>query len=250
MAHYQQKKFCKLIKNKFFKNKKISILELGSYNVNETLRNIFNNTSEYIGLDLKKGPGVDIVYDGKDIPINKKYDLCISCECFEHNPYYLKNFLQMISLTKQSGITVFTCASIGRGEHGTTSSNIKSSPGSIEKWHYYKNLKKSNFTKKINLSKLFYKFLFFENFVSKDLYFIGIKNKKYEKNLLDFKNKLLETNTLVLDLNLNFREHVIQKIRFVIDVIFPFIFGDFLTRKIRIILFKFWKKILIFKSKK
>tara|TARA_B100000989_G_C19453912_1_gene433071 strand:- start:167 stop:901 length:735 start_codon:yes stop_codon:yes gene_type:complete len=241
MSHYQQVEFCKLFKNEFFESKKISILELGSYDVNGSIRTIFDNTSKYVGLDLIKGPGVDIVYDGKNIPINQEFDLCISCECFEHNPNYFENFIKMIELAKQDGLVVFTCASIGRREHGTTDSNFRSSPGSMKKWNYYKNLKKSHFTKRINLEKLFYKFLFFENYVSKDLYFIGIKSKKYEKNLLNFRSKIIRKNTLVLDLNLTLREIIARKTRFFFKNILPSIIGDFLTRKIRIKIKKIMK---------
>ena len=70
MSHYQQIEFCKLFKNEFFRTEKISIFELGSYDVNGSIRSIFNNVSKYIGLDLIEGPGVDVVYDGKNIQID------------------------------------------------------------------------------------------------------------------------------------------------------------------------------------
>ena len=47
MAHYQQQEFCKLINKFFFKEKKIAILEIGSCNVNGTIRNIFTNNIKY-----------------------------------------------------------------------------------------------------------------------------------------------------------------------------------------------------------
>ena len=49
-----------------------------------------------------------------------------------------QNNLKMIDLAKDDGIVVFTCASVGRDEHGTEESNISSSPGSMKKWNYYK----------------------------------------------------------------------------------------------------------------
>ena len=244
MSHYQQIEFCKLFKNEFFDSEKISIFELGSYDVNGSIRSIFDNTNKYTGLDLIDGPGVDVVYDGKNIQINEKFDLCISCECFEHNPNYFENFLKMIDLAKDDGIVVFTCASVGRDEHGTEESNISSSPGSMKKWNYYKNLKKSHFTKKVDLSKFFFKFLFFENFVSKDLYFVGIKSKRHEKNLSDFRKKVLSKNTLVLDLNLNLRKIILRNIKFIINNIFPIIFGDLITRKIKIKLYKIYQRLI------
>ena len=161
MAHFQQIEFCKFVKEIFFKNSNISVLELGSYNVNGILRDIFTNTSEYLGLDIAHGPCVDHVYDGKIIDIKKKdFDLCISCKCFEHNPYYIENFLQKVSLAKNDGVVVFTCATIGRTEHGTVDSEKpgnSSSTGSMVKWNYYKNLTKKDFTKKINFKNLFLK---------------------------------------------------------------------------------------------
>ena len=176
MAHHQQQEFCKLINKFFFKEKKIAILEIGSCNVNGTIRNIFTNNIKYIGADVAKGPDVDVVYDGLNLEIKDKFDLSISCECFEHNPYYIENFKKMIDLTNENGIVVFTCASIIRGEHGTTRTSIKDSPGSMEKWNYYKNLFKKDFEGKLNLSELFYNYQFFYNLTSYDLYFIGIKN--------------------------------------------------------------------------
>ena len=147
MSHQQQQDFCKLVDKNFFREKKISILEIGSYNVNGTIRDIFTN-QKYTGVDVKKGPCVDIVYDGLNLDIQDKFDLSISCECFEHNPFYLENFKKMIELTKNDGVVVFTCASIFRKEHGTTRTTPADSPGSMEKWDYYKNLFKKDFEKK------------------------------------------------------------------------------------------------------
>jgi SAM-dependent methyltransferase len=185
MSHTQQQDFCKLVEKNFFREKKILILEIGSYNVNGTIRDIFVN-QRYIGVDVKKGPCVDIVYDGLNLDIHDKFDLSISCECFEHNPYYLENFKTMIELTKDNGVVVFTCASIFRKEHGTTRTTSADSPGSMEKWDYYKNLFKKDFEKKINMNKIFYKYQFYYNFFSDDLYFIGIKNHNHSESFKSF----------------------------------------------------------------
>ena len=77
MAHHQQQEFCKLINKFFFKEKKIAILEIGSCNVNGTIRNIFTNNIKYIGADVAKGPDVDVVYDGLNLEIKDKFDLSI-----------------------------------------------------------------------------------------------------------------------------------------------------------------------------
>ena len=236
MSHYQQIQFCKILKKNFYKDNKISILEIGSYNVNGSLRDIFNNINKYVGLDLIKGPGVDKVYDGKNMPINECFDLCISCECFEHNPHYLNNFLKMIEFTENDGLVAFTCATIGRAEHGTADSDgeVSNSPGSMKKWNYYKNLTKKNFSNKIDLNKHFYKFMFFNNTISSDLYFVGIKSEKFSKEFLDFKNEILGKNSLVVDLQQNFHEKSLNKIKYLFKNIFPLLIGDFLSRKLQI----------------
>jgi len=185
MSHTQQQDFCKLVDKNFFREKKISILEIGSYNVNGTIRDIFIN-QKYLGIDVKKGPCVDIVYDGLNLDIEDKFDLSISCECFEHNPYYLENFKKMIELTKNDGVVVFTCASLFRKEHGTTRTTSGDSPGSMEKWDYYKNLFKKHFTKKMDMNKIFYKYQFYYNLFSDDLYFIGIKNHNHLESFKSF----------------------------------------------------------------
>ena len=100
MSHQQQQDFCKLVNKIFFLDKEISILEIGSYNVNGTIRSIFTNSKKFIGVDVVNGPCVDVVYDGLNLNISDHFDLLISCECFEHNPYYLENFKKMILLTK------------------------------------------------------------------------------------------------------------------------------------------------------
>ena len=185
MSHPQQQDFCRLVDKNFFREKKISILEIGSYNVNGTIRDIFVN-QRYVGVDVKNGPGVDIVYDGLNLDIQEKFDLSISCECFEHNPYYLENFKKMIELTKNDGVVVFTCASLFRKEHGTTRTTSADSPGSMEKWDYYKNLFKKDFEKKIDMNKIFYKYQFYYNLFSYDLFFIGIKSDNYSENFKVF----------------------------------------------------------------
>jgi SAM-dependent methyltransferase len=185
MSHPQQQNFCRLVYKNFFRGKKISILEIGSYNVNGTIRDIFSS-QEYVGVDVKKGPCVDIVYDGLNLDIQNKFDLSISCECFEHNPYYLENFKKMIEQTKNDGVVVFTCASIFRKEHGTTRTTPADSPGSMEKWDYYKNLFKKDFEKKIDMTKIFYKHQFYYNLFSYDLFFIGIKSENYSENFKIF----------------------------------------------------------------
>ena len=87
MAHPQQLDFICNFRDLLYNNEKsnkLDILEIGSYVVNASIRDFFNS-SNYLGIDLLEGPGVDLVLNGENIKkLNKKFDVIISSECFEH----------------------------------------------------------------------------------------------------------------------------------------------------------------------
>lgn len=175
MAHKEQRDFIEKIKNKFphfFQNKKI--LEIGSLNINGTVRDFFVDCN-YFGIDVGEGPGVDLVCPGQDYDApDLTYDLVCSTECFEHNPYWVETFQNMIRMCKIGGLVFFTCASEGRPEHGTRRSEPESSPFTVD-WDYYKNLNETDFTDRFVLDSLFSEYKFEYNQYAKDLYFYGVK---------------------------------------------------------------------------
>ena len=63
MAHDEQLKFVELTQDYFVAKDNIKVLEIGSYNVNGSIRAFFPNAN-YTGVDLCDGPGVDIVSSG------------------------------------------------------------------------------------------------------------------------------------------------------------------------------------------
>lgn len=177
MAHYAQLKFVETTAAHLAKSwQGRKILEIGSHDVNGSVRPYFSG-SEYVGVDLSEGPGVDIVSSGHDLNLpEKSFDGSISCECFEHNPEWRETFQNMHRMTKDGGVVLVTCASHGRMEHGTSRSFPDRSPGTQSVgWNYYRNLYKSDFEKHFKLNEMFENYAFFTNTVSKDLYFVGIK---------------------------------------------------------------------------
>lgn len=156
--------------------KGVRVLEVGSYDVNGSIRKMFEG-SEYLGVDLFEGPGVDVVSSGHLLSLpDGSFDASISSECFEHNPFWVETFRNMYRMTADSGILVITCASRGRLEHGTTRTTPEKSPGSQKVgWDYYRNLEETDFSKNLDLSVMFRKWVFFYIPVSQDLYFVGWK---------------------------------------------------------------------------
>jgi len=177
MAHKEQMDFVNNVKMSnidLFNN--VKVLEIGSYNINGSVRQFFTNSS-YIGLDVFPGNCVDVVcsghlYEGQ----NEEFDVTISCECFEHNQHWLETFENMYRMTKKDGLVVFTCATTGRPEHGTarTSPQDSLTTNILTMQDYYRNLQEVDFTSSFDFSK-FSSYKFEVNTQTKDLYFWGIK---------------------------------------------------------------------------
>lgn len=175
MAHKQQSDYIATLKVKFpLAFNQGRVLEVGSLNINGTVRNNFDSM-EYIGIDVGAGPGVDVIAGGHEYDNKKLFDCCISCECFEHNPFWKETFLNMIRLCKSGGLVIFTCATTGRPEHGTERTTPQCSPLTVAKgWNYYLNLTKDNFDF-VDFNAIFVNHEFSVNHQSCDLYFYGVK---------------------------------------------------------------------------
>lgn len=174
MAHQAQRVFFESIKSsmpEYFNN--VSVIEIGSLNINGTVRDFFTPTY-YVGVDLEEGPGVDLVSAGQDVDLpDDSFDVAVSAECFEHNPHWKNTFANMYRMSSQ--FIIFTCASDGRPEHGTSRTTPGDSPFTI-KWDYYKNLNEKDFRQEFNFDLMFSKYEFSYNKEAKDLYFWGIKS--------------------------------------------------------------------------
>lgn len=177
MAHPEQREFFASVTARFpsyFTGRRV--LEVGSLNINGTVRDFFTDC-DYTGVDLEPGPGVDVVGEGQalDYP-DESFDVVVSAECFEHNPYWLQTFVNMRRMC--SGLVVFTCATEGRGEHGTTRTDPASSPFTVGRWDYYRNLTADDFHADLNLDALFAAYEFSTNDLSHDLYFWGLVHEE------------------------------------------------------------------------
>ena len=82
-------------------------------------------------------------------------------------------------MLKPDGLFCFTCASTGRGEHGTKRTSPQDSYGTIgnlaDMSDYYKNLTEIDLNDVLSLNVMFSVWDTYYNNESKDLYFVGIK---------------------------------------------------------------------------
>ena len=132
---------------------------------------------EYVGVDVAAGPNVTLISRGEDVDLaSNSFDVSMSSECFEHNPSWRETLDNMIRMTKPLGLVVFSCASVGRLEHGTTRSDSGyGSPLTVgQGQEYYKNVSRRMLLRALNRNS-FIAFRIFTNFHTSDLYFLGVK---------------------------------------------------------------------------
>lgn len=194
--HLDALSFISFVKNifpEYFIHK--TVLDVGAGDINGNNRFLFENC-EYNGNDVIESKNTTIVSMTKDLPFENNYfDTIISTECFEHDPTYEQSFKKIYDMLKPGGLFFFTCAGIGRPEHGTRRTSPNDSFGTIgkiqEMQDYYKNLSIYDLNFCLNLNNNFKVWDSYYNSASKDLYFVGIKNddknykyelKKYVKN--------------------------------------------------------------------
>lgn len=94
------------------------VLEVGSRNINGSIRDLFSEC-EYIGIDQEGGNGVDVVsliHEYEDKP-NGYFDIIVSTSSFEHDPYWNESVKRCIELVREGGTIAFHWAGPGTKEH-------------------------------------------------------------------------------------------------------------------------------------
>jgi GT2 family glycosyltransferase/SAM-dependent methyltransferase/predicted Zn-dependent protease len=101
-----------------FPQEAINVLDVGSYGVNGTYREIFSDSGKYLytGLDVNPGPNVDYVpsdpYDWPDLQ-DESFDVIISGQAFEHIEYPWLIIEEMSRVLKKNGLICIVAPSRG-----------------------------------------------------------------------------------------------------------------------------------------
>lgn len=175
MSHAEQRAFCEWVKGlfpKFFAGN-VHVLDCGSLDINGNNRYLFGPTVRYYGMDLVAGPNVDFVgrvhdYHGPAV------DCIISTEMLEHDEFYQASLRAMVRSLLPGGLLVFTCATTGRPEHGTSGTTPTDSPATLD---YYRNLTDDDIAAIPGFLAAFSEYQFFVEDNHKDLCFYGIKRQ-------------------------------------------------------------------------
>lgn len=94
---------------------KTTVVEIGSQDVNGSLRQVCPSSFEYIGVDFQKAKGVDIVLDDPyALPFESEtIDIVISSSCFEHSEMFWLVFLEILRVLKPKGLFYLNAPSAG-----------------------------------------------------------------------------------------------------------------------------------------
>jgi hypothetical protein len=78
------------------------ICEIGSFNVNGSLREVFKID---VGVDFRKGPCVDIVSLAHKVNLpSDSFDAVVSASMLEHDPYWDLSIAKMVEILKPGGV--------------------------------------------------------------------------------------------------------------------------------------------------
>ncbi len=91
------------------------IVEIGSQNVNGSLREVCPSPVNYIGLDFAQGEGVDVVLnDPYKLPFDSEtVDAIVCSSCFEHSEFFWLVFLEALRILKPNGLFYLNAPSNG-----------------------------------------------------------------------------------------------------------------------------------------
>ena len=92
------------------------VLEIGSRNVNGSIRAIFPKV-EYLGIDREPGRDVDVIGDGATYVPPWSPDLIITCETLEHADNWREVLTHIAQIMAVGGTLLATMATHGRAEH-------------------------------------------------------------------------------------------------------------------------------------
>ena len=116
------------------------VLELGSRDVNGSVRNIFRAHGtlfpRYVGLDIAPGPGVDVVADAATWtpPAGEEPDCVVTTEMLEHVADAEAVIANVGRILKPGGVLLLTCATDPRAPHSAIDG------GALHPGEHYRNV--------------------------------------------------------------------------------------------------------------
>jgi len=95
--------------------KDLTIVDIGSQDVNGSLRSVAPPNNKYIGVDFVEAKGVDVVItDPYSLPFeDESVDAVVSSSCFEHSEFFWLLFNETLRILKPTGLLYINAPSNG-----------------------------------------------------------------------------------------------------------------------------------------
>jgi SAM-dependent methyltransferase len=106
----------RLVSTHLDRERAIEAIDIGAYDVNGSYRTLFDSPKwRYTGVDLEKGPGVDVVLTSPyRFPFaSRSVDVILSGQAFEHVEYFWMSWLEMVRVLKPGGLIFLIAPSRG-----------------------------------------------------------------------------------------------------------------------------------------
>lgn len=120
--------FFKTYSKYFNQSMDTKVVDIGSQDVNGSLRQVCPKHFKYIGVDFQKGKGVDVILtDPYSLPFeDSSVDMVVSSSCFEHSEMFWLSFLEVMRILKPHGLFYLNAPSDG---------SVHSYP--VDCWRFY-----------------------------------------------------------------------------------------------------------------
>jgi len=115
--HGANNDFWKYVSKEFHSFFNENILEFGSYDMNGTIKDNFTTYKKYVGIDWRKGPGVDVVGLAHDVNFDYKANAILSASMLEHDPHWDISLNNMIKHLSKDGILILSWGSGKNPQH-------------------------------------------------------------------------------------------------------------------------------------
>jgi len=97
------------------------VLEVGSFDVNGSPRKLFADCKrfpKYTGMDMREGPGVDLIANAQSIPLpDESVDVIVCAEMLEHDSAFWVSLAEMYRVLRTGGHLIATTVSFLFKQH-------------------------------------------------------------------------------------------------------------------------------------